>query len=213
MKTILTIDPGASGGIAYFANQRIHAVKMPKTVPEINNFLKYVVETHGDVIIFIEKVQAYRGKNVDDLEEVFLELYSKHKDPKKLFQAFQEESSGEDDAPGKKFGINKMLNNYSELLTIVKLLEIHFVEIYPISWQTTLGLKFKKPKGMSDPKFKTFRKSKYKEYASNSFPEINKVTLAISDALCLVQFALVKMKADPKWIKERTQGGPGSGFF
>jgi hypothetical protein len=172
---IVTIDPGKSGGIAYFKNNQIKAVKMPGSIPEINQFLKYLVETYGETILFIEKVQAYRGK--------------------------------EDDVPGKKFGINKMLANYNQLLTIIQLSGIPFVEVYPISWQSTLNLRIYK-----DKRTKTERKNSYKDYAQQCFPEL-KVTLATSDALCLVQFALVKFKRDRDWIHERLVDPKKSGFF
>lgn len=172
-RNILTIDPGASGGIAFFNGNTIQAVKMPKSTKDLDNYFKYIRETYGEPVVFIEKVQSYRGK--------------------------------EDDAPGKKFGINKMLANYSKLVTVIEMNGFQFVEVYPVSWQSTLELKFKKEKGMADNVFKTFRKNKYKEFATNCFPEIGKVTLATSDALCLVQFALVKYENEPSWILQRLQ--------
>lgn len=171
--TIITIDPGANGGIAVFANGKIQAVKMPKTIIEMNDYFTFVKSTYENIFVFIEKVQAY--------------------------------STG-DDAPGKKFGINKMLANYNQLLTVIKLQGFRFVEVYPISWQTTLGLKIKRPKGINDGQFKTMRKNLYKEYAQSSFPSL-KVTMATSDALCLVMFAGEKIEQDIGWIRERIQNG------
>jgi len=99
-QTIITIDPGSSGGIAYFVNNKIHAVKMPKSVPEMNEFFQYLKSNFENPIVFIEKVQAY-GK--------------------------------EDDAPGKKFAINKMLANYEQILTVIKLTPFVYVEVYPVT--------------------------------------------------------------------------------
>lgn len=111
--------------------------------------------------------------------------------------------ANDDDAPGKKFAINKMLANYQQILTVVKLTGFRFVEVYPVSWQTTLGLKMPKTKGVPE-ETKTERKNRYKDYAQNCFPEL-KVNLKTSDALCLVQFALVKIQNDIGWIRERIQ--------
>jgi hypothetical protein len=166
--TIVTIDPGASGGIAVFSNGRIQAVAMPSDVNEMNSYFQYLNSTYEDIFVFIEKVQAY-GKD--------------------------------DDEPGKKFAINKMLANYQQVLTVVKLCGFRFVEVYPVSWQTSLGLKMPKSEGEET---KTQRKNRYKEYAQNCFPEL-KVNLKTSDALCLVQFALVKIQNDIGWIRERIQ--------
>lgn len=169
IKTIVTIDPGKSGGISVFSNGRIQAVKMPKDVSEMNEYFSFLKETYEGIIVFIEKVQAF---------------------------------SSDDDAPGKKFAINKMLANYTQLLTVLQLTGFTFVEVYPISWQTSLGLKVKK-----DKRSKTERKRSYKEYAQNCFPEI-KVNLSTCDALCLVQFALLKLKNDVSWITSRLQNIP-----
>ena len=174
--TIIAIDPGKSGGIAVFANQRITAVKMPSNVKDLQLYLKMIIETYDDPIVFIEKVQAYRGN--------------------------------EDDAPGKKFGINKMLANYTELLTVIKLLEIPFIEVYPISWQSTLGLRIPKEKIT-----KTERKNRYKQFSQKCFPELGKITLATSDALCLVQFAFNKRLHDPSWINEKIQNNESQSLF
>lgn len=176
MKTsIIGIDPGASGGIAVFHNGKIGAVKMPKNVKEMNSYMAFLNRTYPNSIVFIEKVQAYRG--------------------------------AQDDAPGKKFGINKMLANYTQLLTVIQLNGFEFVEVYPISWQSKLGLRIKK-----DKRTKTERKRSYKEYAQRCFPEL-KVTLATCDALCLIQFGLLKTKNEPEWIRDKSQNKPTSGLF
>lgn len=169
--TIVTIDPGASGSIVVYINGRAQAVKMPKEPIEMNEYFEYIKRTHENIVVFIEKVQAY--------------------------------SKG-DDTPGKKFGINKMLANYSQLLTIIKINGFRFVEVYPVTWQSVLGLSRKKPKGMDFYKFKSIRKNLYKEYAQKHFPGL-KVTLATSDALCLVRFAIIKIEQDIGWIRERIQ--------
>ncbi|MCK5342972.1 MAG: hypothetical protein KAR20_06190 [Candidatus Heimdallarchaeota archaeon] len=172
--TIIGIDPGATGGIALFANGKIQAFKMPKDLLALNDWFTFVKERYSNVIVCIEKVQAYRGN--------------------------------EDDIPGKKFGINKMLAQYSSMLATVKIQGFRYVEIYPISWQTTLGLKMKRPEGWNDYKFKQHRKHLYKEYAQEKFPSL-KVTLNTSDALCLVMFAYVKARDDIEWIRERIKNG------
>jgi len=180
-KTIVTIDPGASGGIGYFHNNFARAVKMPETIKEMDEFIKYLKDTFPDILLFIEKVNSYRGD--------------------------------EDVKDGKRFGIDKMLANYERLKTVITMNGIMFVEVPPVTWQTTLKLKFKRPKGIDDGKYKTMRKNKYKKAAENMFPEIKKVTLATSDALCLIQFALWKMENDPSWIQERLQNKPSTGLF
>lgn len=165
MRTIVTIDPGASGGIVIYHEGKATAVKMPKDVYDMENYFRHIRETYSDVIVFVEKVQAF---------------------------------GDDDDEPGKKFAINKMLANYQQLLTIIKLASFDLVEVYPVTWQSVLG--FKKIKGET----KTDRKRRYKEVAQDLFPEV-KVNLNISDALCLVHFAKIKYKYDISWIEQRIQ--------
>lgn len=168
--TIVAIDPGASGGIALYAKGTIKmTAKMPSSTMEMQKTFMYIKSTYENVIVYVEKVQAY-GKADDD--------------------------------PGKKFGINKMLKNYNQLITVIELCGLKYVEVHPVSWQSTLGLRFKNTEKLPQHKFKTFRKNKYKDYAENIFPEV-KVTMATSDALCIVQFVLVKIASDIQWIRER----------
>lgn len=173
-QTIIAIDPGSSGGIAVFTKSGVQAVKMPKSVSEMNDYFIYIKNTYENVVVFIEKVQAF---------------------------------SSDDDSPGKKFAINKMLANYQQVLTVVKLCGFKFIEVYPISWQTSLGLKIK-----GKEESKTERKNRYKDFSQNIFPEL-KVTLQTSDALCIIQFALLKIESDMKWIRERLQNVEKDNLF
>jgi len=170
-KTIVAIDPGASGGIAVYSRKRAVAVGMPKGVAEVNKLIQKIQQEYEGIIVFIEKVQAYAsGKGDDD--------------------------------PGKKFGINKMLKNYSELITVITLNGLPYIEAYPVSWQSTLGLSQRRPKEIEFSKWKTMRKNKYKEFAQASYPEI-KVTLKLADALCILDFAKDKLTKDPNWIIDK----------
>jgi len=166
-QTIVTIDPGASGGIAFITKGKTQAVAMPSDVHKMQEYLQYIKETYPNVVVFIEKVQAF----IKD-----------------------------DDSPGKKFAINKMLANYEQILTVVKLTGFKYVEVFPNTWQSTLGLKIEKQRQET----KTQRKNRYKQYAQKKFPEL-KVNLKTCDALCLIRFALVKIEYDIEWIRERLQ--------
>jgi len=120
-----------------------------------------------------------------------------------FIEKVQSFGAGDNDR-GKSFAIGKMLKNYAELITIIQLIGFHYVEVPPITWQTTLKLKEKRPKEIEYSKWKTMRKRAYKEYALLHFPYI-KVTLKTSDALCLIKFAIEKMQHDIKWVTDRIQ--------
>jgi len=55
-KVIIGIDPGASGGIAYFVNGTAKAVRMPKAVRDLQDFLRYL-KSLGSCIAFMEHIQ------------------------------------------------------------------------------------------------------------------------------------------------------------
>lgn len=61
MKTIIGIDPGAGGGIAFHSKGVTKVVNMPDTVTKMKEYLQYIIDTYDTPIVFIEKVQAYGG--------------------------------------------------------------------------------------------------------------------------------------------------------
>jgi len=110
-------------------------------------------------------------------------------------QAFIED----DAAPGKKFAINKMLDNQSQIHTILKLNGIPYVEVYPVSWQNNAYIKcHQKDAAKGD------RKKHYAHIAQTTFPEV-KVNLSVADALCLIIFGTDKLKNDINWVIDRVK--------
>lgn len=172
--TIVGIDPGAGGGIAIYKNNRMFSVvKMPKSIPEINEYFKEIKLQDQNAVIFLEKVQIF---------------------------------TSDTDQGGKQFGIKKMLANYEQLKTCILINDLQLLEIAPISWQSTCKFKTK-------GKTKTERKRIYQTYAEAVFPEIGKIALWGSDALCIVMSALIKYNNDPKWIADRMQNKQVDNLF
>jgi hypothetical protein len=165
MRTVIGIDPGASGGIAVFHRGMATAVKMPKDVHEMNEYIQYLKNTYDRPIVFIERLNVHRGDNDDT---------------------------------GMQFSIEKMLANYNQLLTVIRLSGLPMVQVYPISWQSMYGIR--PPKGLE----KTQRKAHFKNYAQTCFPEV-KVTLATADALCLIAFGCEKINNDRQWVLDKVE--------
>ena len=176
-KIIIGIDPGSSnGGIAVWKNKApVVVANMPKN------------ENIGALRDFL----AAFIRQSDDIV-VFIEKVQ-------MFHSDTEENRG------KQYRIKVMLANYERIISLLIFLGIKYVEVYPISWQSTLKLR---KKGLE----KKARKALYKEYAKNAFPEI-KVTLRNSDALCLIQFALTKYEKDVNWINSRIQNDKKNNLF
>lgn len=102
-----------------------------------------------------------------------------------------------DDAPEKRFGIEKLVKQYNQIKTVMEMLDIPFHETNSRSWQKTfLGeQKFK-----NTTKGKSERKAKLKEiceYKFARFPYI-KVTLKNCDALLILLYANQEMQINRK---------------
>jgi hypothetical protein len=146
------------------------------------------------------KIQAVKmPENVQQMNEYLSHIKTTYERPLVFIEKVQ--AFVADDAfPGKKFGINKMLANYEQLLTVLKLSGIEYVQVAPISWQSALGFKVKSNKGLT----KTQRKILYRDRAQATYPEI-KVNLQVADSLCLVIFGMLKIKNDPDWVIEKIE--------
>lgn len=174
---VIGIDPGLSGGIAVWGRSGVAVAKMP--VKEIPKGGKVSRETD---IADLARILKEQKEGYDVI--VFLEKV-------------QGWISDQDDNPGKRFRIQRMLANYESLKTAIIMSEIPFVEVIPRSWQTYLALSIK---GME----KSDRKKMYVKAAKEYYPEIaNKVALWNADALCILQFGRMKLQFDRDWINQR----------
>ena len=107
ISAVVGIDPGSNGGIVTWRpNQNIKAMKMPKDLTELRNYLEYL-KSICSPIIFLEKLSV----RPDDV------------------------TLGADGVNmGKLYRIQKMLANFEQLKAIITVAEIPFVLIAPISW-------------------------------------------------------------------------------
>lgn len=113
---------------------------------------------------------------------------------------------GSDDATGgKKFGIAKMMANYQELKTLLKVNDLPYVEVAAVTWQKELLVRIK-------GETKAARKNRYKDFAQTSYPMI-KVNLATSDALCLVSFGRRMLTDNPYWVEQKIVGKKNTDLF
>lgn len=176
---VIGIDPGSGGGIAVFSKSGIGCSKMPIIVTEKTVKGKVKKSSHTDIseIARILKEQKEGCNPIVFLEKV---------------QAW---TSDIDVNPGKRFMIQKLLNNYQSLKTAIIMSGIPLIEVIPRSWQTYLAL-------VVQGADKTVRKNMYKRAAKQYYPEAD-VSLWNADAICLVQFGRMKLKLDPDWIRDR----------
>jgi len=92
--------------------------------------------------------------------------------------------------PGKRFGIEKMLRQYTEIKTVLTMLEIPFHETQSRSWQKVFlgGQKFEEKKD---------RKKHLKAICQQKFPK-TKVTLKNCDALLILLYANQELQVNKK---------------
>lgn len=95
---------------------------------------------------------------------------------------------------GKAFRVAKMLANYEQLLTVLKIVGVPIIEVYPRTWQKTLVEKYGcKPKTFTNPKnaWKLFAVEKYNN---------PKITLKTGDACCIAFWGHHKSINQPSWV-------------
>lgn len=160
---IIGIDPGASGGIvSWRPNTNTKAVKMPKDINDIKEYIEYYKEI-AKPIVFLEKLTI----RPDDIT---------------------------DGNKGKIYRIQKMLQNYEQLKAILTIIGVPFVLVHPMKWQNELRLR----KKLED---KADRKKRYKEVASNLYPDV-KVTMWNADALLIMHFGRYALVNIPEWVRQ-----------
>lgn len=110
------IDPGSNGGIVTWRpNQNIKAMKMPKDLTELRNYLEYL-KSICSPIIFLEKLSV----RPDDI------------------------TPGADGVNmGKLYRIQKMMANFEQLKAIISVCDVPFVMAHPMKWQNELKLRAK----------------------------------------------------------------------
>lgn len=180
--TVIGIDVGLDGGIAYYKRGgSCDAIAMPtrteqlrtktRRVTDVRSVFDYINQVKGEnTLIMIEKVSAWTG----DVDE-----------------------------EGKVFRIIKMVANYEKLIATIEITGIPYVEVRPQDWQNHLALAIK---GMPKPD----RKKLYKEFAISKFPDL-KVTNKTADALCILFFGCVRVRNEFYWIEERLKNVQNQG--
>lgn len=114
---IVGIDPGTSNGgiVTWRPNQNIKAMKMPKDLTELRNYLEYL-KSICSPIIFLEKLSV----RPDDI------------------------TPGADGVNmGKLYRIQKMMANFEQLKAIISVCDVPFVMVHPMKWQNELKLREK----------------------------------------------------------------------
>lgn len=166
----------------------------------------------GGIAIFTggKMIVRKNGRTLDEISDLLTQIKENFTEVAFVIEKVQAFSFGGDSAPGKSFNINKMLKNYEQLITVIKMLGFPLIEVHPRTWQNYLELnkKYDIPlKRLSDKEKearKRERKNKYKQFAQEKYPEI-RVTLWNSDALCIAHFLLLKITQQPDWVEKNIQ--------
>lgn len=113
---IIGIDPGANGGIVKWRpNKKITAIKMPRDLTELRNYLEYL-KSICSPIVFLEKLSVRPDDIVPGADGVNM---------------------------GKLYRIQKMLANYEQLKATIAVCDVPFVMVHPMKWQNELKLRAK----------------------------------------------------------------------
>lgn len=96
--------------------------------------------------------------------------------------------------PGKAFRIQRLLADNQRLKDIIEFSGVPYVLVHPMSWMSYLHVR----KAGDDKKE---RKNRFKEAAAFYYPAA-KITLWSADALLIMHFGRLKLRDDPKWVKQ-----------
>lgn len=112
INSIIGIDPGAKGGIAFYRSGRATVYRMPEDLNRLKDLLQQEKEL-GETIVFIEKLSV----RPDDV-------------------------ASENGAAnmGKLYRIQKMMANFEQLKAIVSVCDIPYILVHPMKWQNKLEL-------------------------------------------------------------------------
>lgn len=166
---IIGIDPGANGGIAVWRPNSIStAVKMPQDITSLRDYLLSIKDMSVNPIAFLEKVSIRP-------DDVMI-------------------ANGTANM-GKVYRIQSMMRGYEEIKAMLTLLDIPFVMVHPMKWQSALKLRGEKGETKAE------RKNRYKSIAAKMYPEI-KPTLWSADATLIMQYGRWAIVNDPNWVRE-----------
>ena len=129
-------------------------------------------------------------KSTEDLAE-FLAYYTENYRPIAFLEKLNVRR-GDTQVPGKIFGIEKMLANFSQLKTTLELSGIPFVLVHPMSWESKLAIR-------SRGEEKVARKRRYREIAARAYPA-NKITLWNADAVLIMHFGRYQLANELSWV-------------
>lgn len=130
-------------------------------------------------------------KDISDFRD-FMMHYKEISNPLIFIEKVQMHKS--DAQGGKTFGIEKLIRNVEQLRTVLAVLDIPFVPVHPMTWQSRLNLR----RGVEE---KSQRKKRYKEHSQKLYPDL-KSTMWNCDATLLMHFGRFILKNDVKWVLE-----------
>lgn len=167
VNAIIAIDPGHSNGGIVIKTDTINTYKMPKDMKDLRDILQPYKDNYNP-IAFVEKLSI----RTDDIDM----------------------GAGDKKAAmSKLFRIQTMMANFEHLKAILETMDIPFILVHPMKWQSGLNLRIK-------GEDKAERKRRYKEIAQAHNPLI-KVTLWNSDALLIKEFGEYALVNLEKWMK------------
>lgn len=116
ISAVVGIDPGSNGGIVTWRpNHNITAIKMPKDINELKDYLLYL-KSICSPIVFLEKLSVRPDDVTPGADGVNM---------------------------GKLYRIQKMMANFEQLKAIIAVCDIPFVMAHPMKWQNELKLRAK----------------------------------------------------------------------
>jgi hypothetical protein len=191
--TCVSIDPGSNGSIVTYRDGLVKSADMPKEIMKLQEYLLYYKSISSRVFAAIEKQSLWVGDmsvsnfNIDDVPD---------EEMRKKLNEFKNKNR---EQAAKVFRLQKLFENYNNIIMLFKQLGFDYLPVSSISWQSTLGLI---NRDTSKSESLTDKKNRHKELAQANFKTIL-VNHKNADSLLILYFILYKAKYDPKWFRDK----------
>jgi hypothetical protein len=105
-----------------------------------------------------------------------------------------------DEAPGKRFGLDKMLANYNKIINTLELADVPYIFVSPVTWQRHLKAHGASTRSLRNPK------NGWKAFAIEKYPRKFKlITLRTADAVCIAWYGKQVSSSQPREVYKKLQ--------
>lgn len=98
----------------------------------------------------------------------------------------------DEESRGKGIGVAKLLKNFNEIETALRIMGVPYILVHPITWQKALRVYGVNTKGFKN------KKNAWKGFAIQQFPQkLKQINLKTADAACIAWYGMNELRTRP----------------